>query len=171
MSVASFVAFSFPCVIVLRPKCIGTVQSLMCVCATQELAKIYFETRAQGHRFEIIFVSSDKDYKSFAAFAADMPWPAVSFFEKSKLEQLRHIFGVAGVPALVLLDELGRLITKEGLLAVHKGFPFGAPFRNPVDPQGPPFRALRSRESANPLLPLASSERTLEKKASAGQLP
>eukprot|EP00961_Rhodomonas_salina_P072869 978910-Rhodomonas_salina.2 len=46
---------------------------------TPKLAEAYNKIRANGKALEIIFVSSDKDEKSFADYHAEQPWLALPF--------------------------------------------------------------------------------------------
>ena len=50
---------------------------------TPELVKFY-NANHEGKNFEIIFVSSDRDEKSFKEYYNDMPWLALAFSERNK---------------------------------------------------------------------------------------
>jgi len=49
------------------------------------LAEFYkrFKTEGRSQRFEIVFVSSDKDELGFKESIADMPWHVIPFAERS----------------------------------------------------------------------------------------
>merc|ERR1711924_302508 len=57
----------------------------------------------------------------------DMPWLALDFEDRKRKAQLSSMFGVRGIPALVILDKDGSVITKEGRGAVSSD-PRGAKF-------------------------------------------
>ena len=46
---------------------------------TPVLSKTFNEIKAAGKRFEIVFVSSDRDEASMRAYFADMPWLCLSW--------------------------------------------------------------------------------------------
>ncbi|KAH3861539.1 uncharacterized protein LOC127865975 [Dreissena polymorpha] len=73
---------------------------------TPELAKFY-ETpgeRAPGTKFEIVFISSDRDQGSFDEYYGEMPWAALKFDERDTKTELAGMFQVRGIPTLVILD-------------------------------------------------------------------
>lgn len=72
---------------------------------TPQLASTYAQLKAQGKRFEVLFVSSDKTPESFAQYFESMPWLALDF-ATSAMEQsaLSETFKVEGIPSLVLLN-------------------------------------------------------------------
>jgi len=74
--------------------------------------------KANGKPFEIVFVSSDKDQSQFESYYAEQPWLALPYEERDLKGKLSSKFGVKGIPTLVILDEDGTLITKDGRSAV-----------------------------------------------------
>mmetsp|Transcript_3747 Transcript_3747/g.10330 ORF Transcript_3747/g.10330 Transcript_3747/m.10330 type:complete len:1064 (-) Transcript_3747:178-3369(-) len=57
------------------------------------------------HGLEIVFVSSDRDPHSFSHYHNKMPWPAIGFDALPQFkQQLSMIYGVRGIPSLVILD-------------------------------------------------------------------
>merc|ERR1712025_475969 len=76
---------------------------------------------------EVVFVSSDKDMEQFKDYFKDMPWLALDFEDRKRKTQLSNMFGVRGIPALVIIDKDGSVITKEGRGAVSSD-PQGAKF-------------------------------------------
>lgn len=94
---------------------------------TPQLAKIYRDCRDAGKRFEIIFVSSDSDKSQFDGYFKDMPWLALRYENRTLKEELSEIFGVEGIPTLVLLNADGTEIARDGRARVSGGvdaFPF-----------------------------------------------
>ena len=82
------------------------------------LVKAYENLRAQNKDFEIVFVSADKNQEEFDAYFAKMPWLAVPFSDEKPRSELSQLFGVKGIPTLVILSKEGKLITKAGRQAV-----------------------------------------------------
>jgi len=86
---------------------------------TPKLAEAYDKIRANGKALEIIFVSSDKDEKTFSEYHAEMPWLALPFDKRDLKAQLSKKYKVQGIPSLVLLDAAtGKTITKNGREAI-----------------------------------------------------
>jgi thiol-disulfide isomerase/thioredoxin len=65
--------------------------------------------------FEVVFVSSDRSEKDQQKYMKGyrMKWPAVPF-DSEKRRGLGAKFGVRGIPALVIVDSEGNLITAQG---------------------------------------------------------
>jgi nucleoredoxin len=94
---------------------------------TPQLAKKYEEIKAAGKDFEIVFVSSDRDEKSFQEYFNEMPWLALPYADRAAKNELSKVFGVEGIPSLVLLDKDFSVITKKGRGSVMQDiseFPF-----------------------------------------------
>jgi len=101
---------------------------------TPILAGIYQQLQKEKKAFEIVFVSSDKDEKSFKEYFASMPWKAIPFEDNERKGGLGQSYGVKGIPALILLDPEGNTITTDGRELISrvgaKGFPFGAKLKD-----------------------------------------
>jgi nucleoredoxin len=65
--------------------------------------------------FEVVFVSSDQSAEAQQKYmkSYDMEWPAVAH-DSPLREQLQQKFGIQGIPSLVIVDDQGNLITKDG---------------------------------------------------------
>jgi len=84
---------------------------------TPQLVEKYNELVEAGLPFEIVFISSDRNEEDCAHYFSEMPWKLLAFGESAKKNSLSDPsegFGIRGIPTLVLLDEHGQLITKEG---------------------------------------------------------
>ena len=81
---------------------------------TPELAKFYEAINKNGKKFEVVFVSWDSDDSSFKEYWGKMPWLAVDFSD-DKREDLGEIFGVQGIPFVVLIDENGKPISGKSI--------------------------------------------------------
>ena len=97
---------------------------------TPVLTDVYNDLKSSGKSFEIVFVSADRDEKSFSAYYSKMPWLALPFEESRELEgDLSEKFACDGIPHLVLLDgKTGEVLTLEGTNAIRQcgadAFPF-----------------------------------------------
>lgn len=49
---------------------------------TPKLVEFYKKVAMKGHKFEIVFVSSDTDEDTFEKYYKDMPWAALKFDQK-----------------------------------------------------------------------------------------
>merc|ERR1739848_601490 len=93
---------------------------------TPQLAEWYTQDlKSKG--LEVVFVSSDQDENQFKDYLKEMPWLALDFEDRKRKEQLSSMFGVRGIPALVIIDKDGSVITTEGRGAVSSD-PEGAKF-------------------------------------------
>lgn len=88
---------------------------------TPQLAKLYNECKEKKKKFEIVFVSSDRNEDAFKEYFEEMPWSALSFQERTLKTNLSELYEVQGIPSLVLLTGQGDLITKEGRAAIGAG--------------------------------------------------
>jgi len=93
---------------------------------TPQLAE-WYKTSLKDKGMEIVFVSSDRDEKSFQEYFAEQPWLALSYSCRKEKEQLSNLFGVQGIPSFVVIDKDGSVITKNGRAAVSSD-PTGAEF-------------------------------------------
>lgn len=99
-----------------------------CRSFTPRLAKLYTECQAAGKKFEVVFVSSDSDQASFEEYFGSMPWKALAYKERDLKSDLSDMYGVRGIPTLVLLGSDGSEITRNGREIVSVGaefFPWG----------------------------------------------
>jgi len=94
---------------------------------TPELVKKYEAIKAAGKDFEMVFVSSDRSDEAFQEYFGEMPWLALPYADRTAKNELSKVFGVEGIPSLVLLDTDFSVITKKGRSAVMRDiseFPF-----------------------------------------------
>lgn len=86
---------------------------------TPKLAEMYSNSfKSKG--MEIVFVSSDKDQSAFDDYYGEMPWTALPFDQRDLKATLSSKFKVQGIPAFVILNADGTVITKDGRDAVSK---------------------------------------------------
>jgi nucleoredoxin len=70
---------------------------------------------------EIVFVSSDRDQRSFQEYYNSMPWTTVSFQDRSFIGQmLMQKYGqVSGIPTLMIVDGVtGNLLDRDAVRTV-----------------------------------------------------
>ena len=80
-----------------------------------KLVEFYNKAIANGANFEIVFVSSDRDEKSFQDYFGEMPWKALPFAEREKKQEVSSKFKVQGIPTLIFLDAVtGDVKNKNG---------------------------------------------------------
>lgn len=88
-----------------------------CRAFTPNLASWYekFKKTPNGNKFEIVFVSSDRDEGSFKSYYAEMPWLALPYNNRAMKDTLSKKFKIGGIPTLVLLNgETGKVISTDG---------------------------------------------------------
>ncbi|KAL6064460.1 16 kDa thioredoxion [Balamuthia mandrillaris] len=82
---------------------------------TPTLVEFYEELKSQGKDFEIVFVSSDRSEQDMFGYMteANMPWLAVPYGDEH-VAKLKQKYGISGIPTLVILNQDGEIITKDG---------------------------------------------------------
>lgn len=90
-----------------------------CRAFTPKLVDFHKDMVQDDKPFEIIFVSSDKSEDAMYDYMKEnkMPWLAVPYDSKLK-GALSSKYGVSGIPMLVIIDEKGKIITKNGRGAI-----------------------------------------------------
>jgi nucleoredoxin len=78
------------------------------------MLSVLYDDRTDADEIEVVFVSADSDLDGFNEYYADMPWLAVPFENRAKESELSGKFGVEGIPALIVVDGEGNLVTKDG---------------------------------------------------------
>jgi len=92
--------------------------------------------RGRENEFEIVWVSRCRDTNSYAQYFTQMgKWyalpPAAAMGEIGRV--LSDKYKVKGIPTLVLLDEVGNVITRDGRNKIPKDKAgIGFPWRNPI---------------------------------------
>ena len=79
---------------------------------TPTLSTAYFQSPKAGTDTAIIFVSSDRTETEFNEYYRDMSFYALPFREYAIKTHLSDVYGVRGIPSLVLLDGDGKLVKK-----------------------------------------------------------
>ncbi|KAH9523263.1 hypothetical protein Btru_066226 [Bulinus truncatus] len=82
---------------------------------TPELANYYQKLRSAGKKFEIVFISSDRDAQSCHEYYNSMPWLLLPYDERDIKHELAENYNIRGIPTLVLVDpKTGDTISLEG---------------------------------------------------------
>ncbi|RUS77603.1 hypothetical protein EGW08_014642 [Elysia chlorotica] len=82
---------------------------------TPVLGEYYTKLRGAGKKFQVVFVSSDRDEGGAGEYYSSMPWLMVPYSDRAKKDELASKYGVSGIPTLVLVNaKTGELITKDG---------------------------------------------------------
>lgn len=88
---------------------------------TPTLSEKYTKLKEAGKEFELVFVSGDRDKKSFTDYHKEMSFLALPFDNSEGNETLNELFEVSGIPSLVFVDvATGQKITDEGREAISK---------------------------------------------------
>lgn len=87
---------------------------------TPQLAAAYQTLKAEGKKFEVIFVSSDENKESYLDYFKSMPWLALDYNSKQN-DFLSSLFEVEGIPTLALVDVKTGRVNTEGREAVDFG--------------------------------------------------
>lgn len=82
-----------------------------CTTFTPMLQSVY--SKLLESDVEIILVGSDKTEEAFDAYRVDHPWSHIEYNDNIRSE-LRTMFGIKTIPALVFLDREGNLISDDG---------------------------------------------------------
>jgi nucleoredoxin len=86
-----------------------------CRAFTPVLAENYGKMRAAGHPFELVFVSRDENDEAMQGYIAEYNMPGLHVaFDAAQREELPKFFGIRGIPTLLILDEKGKTLTREG---------------------------------------------------------
>ena len=85
------------------------------------LADTYKTLQEQGKPLAIVFISSDRDEAAFNEYHDSMPWLAMPYGERELKAGLSNLFGVRGIPTLILLKRDGTLVTADGREAASYG--------------------------------------------------
>jgi thiol-disulfide isomerase/thioredoxin len=85
-----------------------------CRAVTPKLIKTYNLLVSSNKSFNVVFISSDHKQSEFKDYFNTMPWLALPF-DSEHGEKLSEMYGVKGIPALILIDgSTGKTITKDG---------------------------------------------------------
>lgn len=150
------------------------------------LSEVYRRIKSRNPgKFEIIYVSEDKDEEQFRENYKNMPWLALPFEDRDVKDRLRQIFHfVKTIPALVILDRDHKTVVNQNAMQnviddiQAYDFPWSPkpvdPFAEDIEPAAPPPADVLAKsgflmaKAAPPEPPSASAAgKDKEKKAKA----
>jgi len=70
--------------------------------------------------FDVVFVSSDRDQKSFDEYFKEMPWKALDYPLRDLKGKLSDACGVQGIPTVAVVDKNWNIVTTKGRAGVSK---------------------------------------------------
>lgn len=80
---------------------------------TPVLAEFYNKLKQTGADWQVVFVSSDRDEKSFKDYYNEMPWLAIPFGD-SRIANLKKAAQIQGIPTLIFLEPTsGKVLVDE----------------------------------------------------------
>ncbi|XP_053310829.1 nucleoredoxin [Spea bombifrons] len=89
-----------------------------CRSLTRVLIETYRKIKESGQKFEIVLVSADRSEESFKQYFSEMPWLAVPYSDEARRSRLNRLYGIQGIPNLIILDPKGEVITRQGRVEV-----------------------------------------------------
>ena len=103
---------------------------------TPELVKFYEKVnKRRRNDFQIVWISRCRDVQSYGQYFTEMKWLALPPQEAmgERGQWLGDMYGVKSIPSLVLLDDVGNVITKDARNQIPKDKAgIGFPWRNPL---------------------------------------
>jgi nucleoredoxin len=84
-----------------------------CRSFTPNLVKAYEAMIEKKYPIQIFFCSFDHNEKDYNEYFSSMPWASLGF-KNPISESLGNDFNVEGIPALLVFDKKGNLLTVEG---------------------------------------------------------
>lgn len=98
-----------------------------CRSFTPRLVEVYEELSSKSN-FEVVLVSSDDSDEDFNEYFSKMPWLAIPFSDLASSARLKDLFKVKGIPCLVILDEVGKVLSGHGVKFIRdyeaEAYPF-----------------------------------------------
>ena len=85
---------------------------------TPILSKFYKVVNEKKKEIEIIFISFDRDEKSFKEYYDSMPWLTLPF-KSDKKQSIAQAYDIKGIPAFLIFDNKGNLKDADGRMTVH----------------------------------------------------
>lgn len=84
-----------------------------CRAFSPKLVKAYNALKKEGKSFELVFVSSDRSEDAMRDYMREleMAWYAIPF-DSAKRRELAKTYGVRGIPRLVIIDDVGKVLAQ-----------------------------------------------------------
>ncbi|CAI2383307.1 unnamed protein product [Moneuplotes crassus] len=77
----------------------------------EKLTEFYNEVNKESKKFEIIYVSADRDQEQFNEHFAKMPWVAIPFDDTERIERLEDLCEPEMIPKLCFLTRNASEVT------------------------------------------------------------
>jgi nucleoredoxin len=90
-----------------------------CRMFTPKLIEVYEQLSSETN-FEVVFISSDRDEKSFTEYFSKMPWLSVPYSDLENRKRIKELFKVRGIPNLVFLDGTGAVGSDQGVRLIRE---------------------------------------------------
>ena len=90
-----------------------------CRTFTPKLISLYKAANSQYKTIEIVFVSFDRDSETMNNYFEEMPWAAVPYSEAALRDELGDRYGVTGIPALIVFNSNGEVVSLDGRSDVY----------------------------------------------------
>lgn len=87
---------------------------------TPLLKEFYEEMNRKKKVIEIVFVSKDYTEYEFGSYFKTMPWLAIPFTDRARLNSLSSRFKVFGIPTLIILGKNGNVLTRYGVTEIEE---------------------------------------------------
>jgi thiol-disulfide isomerase/thioredoxin len=100
-----------------------------CKTFTPKLKEAYAAFDLEKNNADVLFVSLDQEEEAFDTYRASMPWPAVPFRD-ARRATLQMGLGVKSIPALIVIDENGVVLTGSGVTPITKNATLAELFEN-----------------------------------------
>lgn len=78
---------------------------------TPVFSDIYKKWRGEDKKFEVVLISLDNDVAQFQTYYDTQPWIAVPYGDE-RVGSLLKLFGIQGIPALILITGDGVIVDK-----------------------------------------------------------
>jgi len=82
--------------------------------------KNYSKKRDGDKKFDVVFMSSDRNEDAFKDYFKDMPWKALDFANRDLKGKFSDACGVQGIPTVAVIDKNYKIITTNGRSGVTK---------------------------------------------------
>jgi nucleoredoxin len=69
---------------------------------------------------KVVFATNDRDEDAFMSYFKEMSFDLAIPFDDAHIQNLMKKFRISGIPTLIVLDNSGHLITKEGREALSR---------------------------------------------------
>uniref|UniRef100_A0A7S1IM31 protein-disulfide reductase n=1 Tax=Eutreptiella gymnastica TaxID=73025 RepID=A0A7S1IM31_9EUGL len=82
---------------------------------TPQLAHFYNAVKNEGHGFEVVFVSMDRDRASWLGYLNTMPWIAVDYDDAQTRQAIPQRYNVQGIPRLIVFGATGQMLEENAV--------------------------------------------------------